>query len=247
MPTAPKTSPGKPAAKKTSSNKTAAPAQKATANEKKAQKALAKKMDAPIDVVNNDGIARQLLGVNTLLFGAIFFVAAAIFAASIYLAQSKVEILGVTEDGRLFKPMPLNKAFVTESRVISVTDECLRRSFSHDFENYRATMNDAKPCYTSAGAKSIETAIDPILEDMKQKRVVMSVTTQPPIVSRGPFLRNGRVTWEMEAVITIYFQGARENFAPQMREVTATVVRVPPEENARGVAIESIQLAPYRR
>jgi len=35
----------------------------------------------------------------------------------------------------------LDKPFVSDARVIGFTEECLRLSFAHDFENYRQTMN----------------------------------------------------------------------------------------------------------
>lgn len=186
-----------------------------------------------------------LVKANLLALGTLFFLSIAVACLALYAIKGKVEVIATTEDGRIIKSVPLPVAFVTEPRVLSFADECLRDSFSHDFENYRRTMNYAKGCYTSEGGKAFDKAIEPTLLDIRQKRLVLSVTTEPPTIVRGPMLVAGRATWEVQSVLTLYYQGTRERFPAQQRLATMTIVRVPLEENLRAVSIDAIQLRPY--
>jgi len=163
----------------------------------------------------------------------------------VYAQQRKIEIIATTESGALVHPVPLPQAFVTVPRVLSFVEECLRDSFSHDFENYRRTMAMALGCYSTEGSKEFARVMDPNLQEIRDKRVVMSVTTLPAALLRGPRLVNGRATWEVNSVITLHYQGTRERYPSQSRNVVATVVRVPTTEDPRGIAINSIQLSPY--
>lgn len=192
----------------------------------------------------NGGVARGIR-TNLLLLSVLLAIAISDAVLIWYVLTGKVEVIATTEAGAIIKPVPLQQAFVTEPRVLGFVDECLRDSFSHDFENYRRTMNSALACYTSAGGKEFTKAIESTLLDIRNKRVVLTVTTEPPTLQRGPLLIQGRATWEVSAVITLYYQGTRERYPAQQRRATVTVVRVPLEENLRGISINAIQLAPY--
>jgi len=43
----------------------------------------------------------------------------------------------------------------------------------------------------------------------------------------------------------MFFSGTKERYAPQQRIANISIVRVPIEEDARGIGINAIQLAPY--
>lgn len=187
---------------------------------------------------------QALVKANLLAFSGLLASLIANVCLVWYASSAKVEVIAVTETGQVINPVPLNRAFVTEPRVLSFVAECLRDSFSHDFENYRMTLNRAMPCYTSEGGKEFNKAIDPTLLEIRNKRLVSSITTEPPALVRGPMLMNGRVAWEVETVMTIYYQGARERYPTQRRAARVLVVRVPIEENPRGIAIHAIQLEP---
>ena len=189
----------------------------------------------------------RLLGANFLMLGVLMFLAIANCFLVFYAVSRKVEVIAVTESGQIARPAPINQAYVTEPRVLAFVDECLRASFSHDFENYRRTFNQALPCYTSSGGKELAKSIDPLLQDLRNRRMVMSVTNETPAIIKGPRLVNGIVAWDVQAVVTMYFQGTRERFPTQQRLATVSVVRVPVEEEPRGIAINAIQLAPYTR
>ena len=189
--------------------------------------------------------SERLLRANLLLVATTIILAITSLCLTWYALLEKVEVIAVTESGAIINPVPLNTAYVTDTRVLSFSDECIRSSFSHDFENYRRTINAALPCYTAAGAKEFTAAIDPLLLEIKNKRVVMSITTEPAVIVRGPMNINSRVTWEVQMVMTMFFSGTKERYSPQQRLANISIVRVPIEEDARGIGIHAIQLAPY--
>lgn len=186
-----------------------------------------------------------LVRANLFLFGAIFLLATSNVLSVWYGMKSKTEVIAITESGAIMRPVPLPEAFVTDSRVLSFVESCIRDSFSHDFENFRRSINNAKNCYTSEGATSFITAFEPSLKEIQGRRLVMSASTETPVVVNGPYLSHGRATWEVQSVITLYFQGTKERFPPQKRVATIKVVRVPLEEKYSGIGVDSIQLAPY--
>lgn len=187
----------------------------------------------------------RMVRANMILIASLIIMAISNVGLVWYAISTKVEVIATSESGSIINPIPLSEAFVTEPRVLSFADECMRASFSHDFENYRRTMNAAIPCYTSSGAKELTRAIDPLLTEIKNKRVVMSITTEPAVIVRGPMMVGGRATWEVQLVMSMFFSGTKERYPTQMRIANITVVRVPIEEDPRGVAIHTIQLAPY--
>lgn len=224
-------------AKRSSKNLPLPPAKQGTP----ARSGSEKKQPSPSD---ENGSVSGGIKQNILVLGTVFMLSIANVGLIWYGATSKTEVIAVTEDGRLSRPVPLTEAFVPEARVLGFVDECLRASFAHDFENYRRTFNAALPCYTSTGGKEFAKAIDPLLLDIREKRIVMSSTAEPPALVRGPSRVQGRVMWQVDSLITLHFQGSRERFSPQRRVARVTVARVPLEESPRGIAINAIQLAP---
>jgi len=195
--------------------------------------------------VKEKGGTTQLVQANLLMIATVFLLVIINVGLVVYAQTRKTEIIATTESGALIHPVPLPQAFVSVPRVLGFVEECLRDSFSHDFENYRRTMTIALNCYSTSGSKEFARVMDPNLEEIRNKRVVLSVTTLPPALVRGPMLVRGRATWEVNSVITLHYQGTRERYPSQSRSVLVTVVRVPIEENPRGIAIDAIQLAPY--
>ncbi|WP_371436278.1 DotI/IcmL family type IV secretion protein [Polaromonas sp.] len=195
----------------------------------------------------NDISAKQavpkLLMIITVLGIAFLVQTIAMVSLTAFVWKKKTESFAVSETGRVVPLVPLDKPYVNDSRVSGFAEECLRSSFSHDYENYRLTMNAAKNCYTSAGAKAFEAAMDPMLDDIKNKRVVMSSSMEPTVVVKS-YILSGAVHWETQTPMTLYRRGTREQLTPIRFLVTTVVERVPLDENVRGISVRSINLKP---
>jgi len=174
---------------------------------------------------------------------ALVFLSIAIATTSIFLAKKKVVPVAMDSTGRVIPLVPLDQPYVTDSRVIGFVDECIRRSFGHDYENFRMTINDAKECYTPTGASEFEEAISPLIRDVINMNLVMSASLETTVVVRRG-VRNGYFTWETQTPVTIYRRGTRETIAPVRYIVSALVIRVPLEQDVRGVLVRSIAVKP---
>jgi intracellular multiplication protein IcmL len=150
----------------------------------------------------------------------------------------------VTEKGTIIPLIPLDKPYVSESRVIGFADECIREALSHDFNNYRMTVARATECFTPAGAESYAHAMDPLLKDLQERRMVMSVSvTQSPTVVRT-YKRSDVYSWGLQAVVTLNREGTRERVTPASYVVELTIERVPLEDSVRGISVSMITLRP---
>lgn len=208
----------------------------------KATKKAGKKKGISLLASHSNKTVGDLIKVNIIALGCMAGLGVANIGLVWHTFQSKTEVIAITETGSIINPVPLPQAFVNDARVLSFVDTCLRNSFSHDFENYRKTVNDAMECYTQDGGKEFKRELEKTLRDVSEKRLVMSATLSPPSVTKGPFIQNGRATWEVQTLLTVFYQGTRERFAPHRFSVNVTVTRVPLEESISGIAINTIQM-----
>jgi hypothetical protein len=213
-----------------------------------AEQALAVVIGPPGHDGSNDGAyVGKLITVLIVAIAVVLSLVLIDAALLIRVFMGRTDVVAISDTGAVIKTLPLDEAFVTETRMLSNVDECIRRSFSHDFVNYRQTFNDSMSCYTESGGKAYASAIDPFFKDLRERRLVMASTTEPATVARGPYLAGGRVTWDVQAPVTLYYNGQSGSFAPLTRLATVRVVRVPLEENTKGIAIDSMQLSPYQK
>lgn len=160
-----------------------------------------------------------------------------------FLATKRITAVAITETGRVVELVTLDKPYVNDSRVVGFADECLRLSFGHDFENYRQSMNVAKACYTSEGARVFEAAMESQLKDLIDRRLVMSPALEATVVERT-YLRGGVVHWVTETPMTLHRRGNRDTSRPEKFLVRSEIRRVALDENVRGIAVSSLSLKP---
>jgi intracellular multiplication protein IcmL len=177
------------------------------------------------------------------------FVAAAIgflvAGAGIYMAVTKrPPVVAMTDAGRIVPLVPLNKPYVTDSRVLAFAEECTRRAFAHDFVNYRATMASASQCFTSYGAQMYVGAMDAMLKELLERRMVMSASVESPVIVKGPYERQGRVAWRVQTKMQLFREGTKERITPQSFIVEMEVVRVELEESTRGISVGEFNVKP---
>lgn len=158
--------------------------------------------------------------------------------------NKKPQVVAVSDSGRIIPLVPLNKPFVTQSRVISFAEECTRRAFAHDFVNYRATLTNAASCFTSEGGDMFTGAMEPLIKDLIQRRMIMTASVDPPVIVQGPAEVRGRVVWIVQAKMQLFREGSKERITPQGFVVEMEVVRVELEENPRGISIRAFNVRP---
>jgi intracellular multiplication protein IcmL len=175
------------------------------------------------------------------------FVSTMTSCVGVYMAFSKKPVaIAATDQGRVIPLVPLDKPYVTDSRVLSFVEECGRKSFSHDFKNFRMTLNEASKCFTTDGSKIYLEAMDEMIRKLEAQRMIMSISMEPPVVVKGPLMLDGRATWYVQSKITLFREGQSERLSPQSYILDTTVVRVDLEENVRGIAINEFFVGPAK-
>lgn len=178
------------------------------------------------------------LGAATLV--SVVACAVALWAA----AGKKVVVIGATETGRFIQAVALDKPYLNEPRVQAFAEECLRRSFAHDFRNFRLTMSEATECYSVRAGQLFNNEMQPLLADLVEKRMVMTAVIDKPPVVVGVGQTGGVYTWSLQSQVTLHREGTRERVPPAVYKVKLLVTRVPLEEAARGVLVNFISLSP---
>lgn len=198
--------------------------------------------DTDIEQIRKE-LVPKLIRTNTILTVAVvFLVISNIFMG--YLAASKKPMtFAVTSTGSVIPMVPMDKPYLGDARIVSFADECVRMAFSHDFRNFRQTVNGAKDCFTSEGSRGFDAAIEPLLDDIEKRRMVMSVSPEPPVVVRKATPR-GVHTWIVQTRMTLFRDGTRERISPTTYTVDLVIERVPLEASVRGVGIAQINVRP---
>jgi hypothetical protein len=166
-------------------------------------------------------------------------------AIALYLAAGKrVIVIGATDTGRFIPAVALDRPYLNEPRIQALAEECLRRSFAHDFRNYRQTMGEATSCYTPRAGGLFNKEMQPLLVDLVERRMVMTAVLDRPPVVVGSSLVAGVHTWTLQAQVTLSREGSRERVPPAPYNVKLLISRVPLEESLRGALISFIGLSP---
>jgi hypothetical protein len=184
---------------------------------------------------------------KTILVLAISTVVAVISAISAIVIASRrhVEVISATDRGVLIQPVPVSKPYINEAKVQGFAEECLRKSFAHDFKNFAQTLTAALPCYTQDAGNLFAVALDPILTNqVKAKRMVMTpVIVAAPVVVKASNTSDG-YRWIIRGKVQLQFEGTTERLSPATYAVELSAIRVPLEENPRGVLLNNITFKP---
>lgn len=156
----------------------------------------------------------------------------------------KPQVVAITDGGRIIPLVPLDKPYVSVSRVLAFSEECTRKAFSHDFVEYRASISRASECFTNTGAKMFTVAMEPMLKELVSRRMVMSASVEAPVLVQGPYEKNGRAAWRVQAKMQLSREGSSQRMSPQLFVVEMEVVRVELEESTRGIAIQEFNVKP---
>lgn len=181
----------------------------------------------------------------SVLLGSAAVIAIVGCAISLYVAAGKrVIVIGATDTGRFIPAVALDRPYLNEPRIQALAEECLRKSFAHDFRNFRATMGEATACYTPRAGSLFNREMQPLLADLVERRMVMTAVIDRPPVVVGASIVAGVHTWTLQAQVMLSREGTRERIPPASYNVKLLVSRVPLEESLRGALISFIALSP---
>jgi intracellular multiplication protein IcmL len=185
----------------------------------------------------------KLVRISVLQSIAILVMALILMFMCYALSVQKPIVHAVTESGKIIPLTPLDKPYVGDSRIISFADECIRQAFSHDFKNFRLTLAGAKKCFTNSGASGFDVAIEPLIDDLEKRRMIMSATLEPAVIVKTATI-GGVYTWVVQTRMTLFRDGTKERLAPAPYVVDLVIERVPLEDSVRGMGIAQLNVRP---
>lgn len=174
-------------------------------------------------------IASAVAGVSLIVLAVVFFTKP---APQYFLADAQ---------GRIMRITPVDQPYEDVARLTQWTARAVMESFSLDFVRWQEVLAQARQYYTAQGYDNLLKSMQDsgLLDTVKKNRYVMTAALRSaPVV-----LKEGRVEGRFIYVIRVpvivtFYQGNNQSSASWDMEVL--VVRVPPSENAYGVAIHQV-------
>lgn len=149
--------------------------------------------------------AQKLLSLSVLF--NIAFACAFIFVFYYGVMYKQDVYFAATPDGRMQELPPLSEPYVSVNGVSNWTAQAITETYSLDFRNYPKTLARVKDYYSKQAWKEISEQIQPFLESLDNKRLVISAVADeaPRLLAEGVY-QNMRYCWKLEFPLTLTFQ-----------------------------------------
>lgn len=153
-----------------------------------------------------------------------------------------------------YRPVPPFVAFVSnkqqmvlksfdEPNLLSSTltkwaSKAVVTAYTYDFYNYERQLEMARPYFTEAGWESYRSSIQGLINTITQNKLfVNGIVFGPPVIAnQGPLAGFSRA-WRIQLPFLVTYQGA-ESAKTATFLVTIMVVKIPTNENPKGIAID---------
>ena len=161
------------------------------------------------------------------------------------LLAAKPLYFSVDSDLRLTKLTPLEEPTLTQGGLLNWTAETVVDTVTLDFKNFRKSLMAQRPNFTDAAFEQLVGALKSsgMLELVEKKRLVSSATLErAAVITGGPAVVDGRLTWKIEFPIVLSLESSRGVENTQKMLATVLVQRVPTTEHPRGIKINQLIL-----
>lgn len=151
----------------------------------------------------------------------------------------------VDPEGRIRSIVPLDRPVESVEVVGNWVANAIRASFTFNYVNYRETFAEIRNFFTPNGFESFQNALieSRILPSVIQNNFILTATvTGAPVLEVQGIMEVGgisRYAWRYQVPILLTYQ-APSGQQTQALLVSATVVRVPVEQNPSGLGIVQI-------
>ncbi len=177
-------------------------------------------------------ICFMLITICAGLVGSLYF---------FWLTRPTPTYFATTPQQQFFVMEPLDRPYLNERQLYQWVVEAAVASYTFDFVNFQNDIETTKIYYTENGFKNLINALKEsnTIEEVRSKKLVASAVPlgAPILLSEGR--NNGRYFWKVQLPMKVTYQGASE-IIPQNLVITMTISRVPVEEKAKGIGIETI-------
>jgi intracellular multiplication protein IcmL len=189
-------------------------------------------------------LARSSVKLNFVLAGALVLSLVSNLLLGWSAAHPVREYFGV-DNGRIFPLIPLSRPYRKPPDIIQFAKDTLTRSFTLDFNNWQAQLEDVRSRYDREGFKSYLFALQNsgILESVRTRRMNMSLTTGTGVLVKDG-VEDGVYVWYIEAPIEVKLAGQTSEMPAQRFRATVRVTRVPTLDSIEGIAVGQLITQP---
>lgn len=179
-----------------------------------------------------------------LIVAALIFSLALNFYLGFKLAERKVEYFA-TEQGRFLPLIPMSTPYASPGNVIQFSRDTLIKSFTMDFSNWRAGLENVRVDYTKDGFKSFIDSLQSsgILNKVRKDRMNLTIAADAGVLTREG-IDNGVYVWYVEVPIRLRLVGQTTQMPEQRFLATVRIERVPTIDSVKGIAVGQIVTKP---
>lgn len=217
-------------------------AQKTNASNKNKQKAGNKTLSSTHFVLESREWFRNQYKnmLYVLLITLILLCLSLLFNVIQFMSKPETKYFATNENMRVVELTPLNESLVTDSGLQNWTAQAISEMFSYDFNNFRENFTDAREYLSEDGYKKLLKSVQDSgnLEMVREERLVSIAGVDPSrvvIVNRG--VLKGRMTWKVEAPLSITYESSKGVEHTQELIGTILVQRTSEINNPRGIQI----------
>lgn len=181
-----------------------------------------------------DGYRKSL---SIIIFLLLANVLLGLSVLSLYSQKPEARFFATSSDGRIIPVQPLSQPGLSTAEVLDWTTKASIKTYSYDFVNYRASLQEVSEMFTGTGWTKFQEALTKsrMLKTVIAQKLVMTAvpTGAPRIVEEG--VRNGRYMWKIQIPMLLKLQGSQNITQPI--KVSVLVQRVSLINNPKGIAI----------
>lgn len=148
------------------------------------------------------------------------------------------------DGGRLIPMVPMSTPYRSSADVVSFARTTVERSFTLDFNNYRANLEDVRSRFTRNGFASYIESLKAsgMLNTLEKRMNLTSSAGVGVLVEEGE--EDGSYVWVVRFPLTLKFVGQSSELPEQRLLATVRVNRIATAESVEGIGVAQIVTKP---
>lgn len=167
-----------------------------------------------------------------------------ITAALIYLKKPEPQNYAVYPNGSIVPLISVSKELPAE-KVTHFAASAILTGYRFDFRNYNQQLGQMNNFLSLEAYNSFMTAISPLLDNVKEKRMVCVSDIVEPTVIVKTALIDGVMKYKTSTVALITLDGQNSRIEPVRWVIETVITNVPLSVNPTGLQIERINAKPF--
>lgn len=189
---------------------------------------------------NNEPLIK--LATVSLAVAGIGIIAALILA----LTRPEPQSFAALADGTIV-PLVSVTSEMTPEKVTNFASSAILTGYRFDFGNYNTQLGRMREYLSDDAYNSFLAAIEPLKNNVVEKRLVSVVDIAEPTVITKSAVFNGAMMYKTSTVVLISLDGQKTRTDSVRWQIDIVLKRVPLSKNARGLQIEKINAKPYQK